>query len=67
MAKTLCDEIKIPLTAITNTIIDSSTFPNKLKTAKVRPIFKGDDQDEVGNYHAISVLPVFSKSIEKII
>ena len=41
-------------------------FPDSLKTAKVAPIFKSGDKDNVSNYRPISILPVFSKVLEKI-
>ena len=38
-----------------------------LKIAKVTPVFKAGDRSSLGNYRPISVLPVFSKILEKII
>ena len=35
-------------------------FPDSLKIAKVTPIFKSVDNDNVSNYRPISILPVFS-------
>ena len=46
--------------------ISSGIFPDKLKIAKVTPIFKSGDQSLVSNYRPISVLPVFSKLLERI-
>ena len=37
-----------------------------MKIAKVTPIFKAGDASVLGNYRRISVLPVFSKILEKI-
>ena len=35
-------------------------FPEQLKVAKVSPIFKVGNIEEIGNYRPISVLPIFS-------
>lgn len=55
-----------PLTTIFNKSLVNGIFPSKLKTAKVCPIYKGDDKHELCNYRPISVLPIFSKILEKI-
>ena len=41
-------------------------FPKQLKVAKVSPIFKVGNMEEVGKYKPISVLPIFSKVLERI-
>ena len=41
-------------------------FPKQLKVAKVSPIFKAGNIEEVGNYRPVSVLPIFSKVLERI-
>ena len=41
-------------------------FSEKLKIARVTPILKADDVNEIGNYRPISVLPCFSKILERI-
>ena len=40
--------------------------PQNMKIAKVVPIHKSGDQTSLNNYHPISLLPVFSKLIEKL-
>ena len=44
-------------------------FPDKLKIAIVRPIYKGKDSDPhlFGNYRPISLLPTISKLLEKVV
>ena len=37
-----------------------------MKTAKVTSVYKGDSRDEFSNYRPISLLPNFSKILEKI-
>ena len=42
-------------------------FPENMKTAKVIPIFKTGEDNKFNNYIPISLLPVFSKVLEKIV
>jgi hypothetical protein len=56
--------IKKPLTFIFNLSLSSGTFPNQMKVAKVRPIFKKGQKQNITNYRPISVLSVFSKILE---
>ena len=41
--------------------------PDCLKTAKVEPIFKKEDKNEINNYRSISLLSTFSKILENLI
>ena len=41
-------------------------FPDDFKIARVTPVFKTDNKNEVGNYRLISILPCFSKILERI-
>ena len=41
-------------------------FADSLKIAKVTPIFKSGDKDNVNNYCPVCILPVFSKVLERI-
>ena len=52
--------------SISNLSFQKGSFPEDLKTARVRPIYKADDVNEIGNYRPISVLPCFSKILERI-
>jgi hypothetical protein len=45
----------------------SGIFPSRLKYATIKPIFKNGDKKNVANYRPISILPSFSKILEKII
>ena len=65
--KSIKNVILKPLTLIINQIINTGVFPNKLKIAKIIPIFKKDDRTLFTNYRPISLLPIFSKVIEKVI
>lgn len=67
LAKVCKEEIATPLTIITNKSLQQGIFPSKLKTAKVYPKYKNGPTTEVGSYRPISLLPTFSKIIEKIV
>ena len=56
-----------PLTQICNFSISSSIFPDKCKHAKLKPLFKKGPTTEAKNYRPISLLPLVSKIIEKVI
>ena len=47
--------------------VTQGIFPEKLKIAKVTPIYKSGDAQIVSNYRPISILPAFSKILEKIV
>lgn len=55
------------ITKIVNLSFLNGTFPTSLKTALVVPIHKSGDATEFANYRPISLLPIFSKVIEKIV
>jgi hypothetical protein len=50
-----------PLTCIFNLSFCIGIFPNQMKIAKVCPIHKKGQIQELSNYRPISLLPVFSK------
>lgn len=54
------------LTHIYN-VLSAGSFPKRMKNAKVAVLYKGGDKNEMSNYRPISVLPIFSKALEKII
>jgi len=53
------------LTLIINQSLSTGIFPDKLKVAKIIPLFKKDDQHTFDNYRPISLLPAISKVFEK--
>ena len=59
--------ISSPLTHIINLSIIHGIVPDELKIARVVPIFKSGDKALFSNYRPISVLPCFSKFLERII
>jgi len=66
LLKSLREEITPPLTLIANQMITSSIFPNSLKIAKIKPIFKKGNKELCENYRPISLLPALSKILEKV-
>jgi hypothetical protein len=60
-------KIKTALTHIINLSLSSGQFPDQLKIAKVKPLYKKRCDTEVGNYRPVSLITGFSKIIEKII
>jgi hypothetical protein len=60
----LCYFIK-PLVHIYNVSLQTSIFPDVMKKAKIKPLFKKGDRQDIKNYRLISILSVFSKPLEK--
>ena len=42
-------------------------FPSELKTGRISPIYKKEDEQLLENYRPVSTLPVFGKIFEKVI
>ena len=55
------------LTCIINTSLVTGVFPEAWKHALVVPLHKIDDPGAVSNYRPVSILPILSKVIEKIV
>lgn len=66
LLKSIKNLIITPLTNIFNTCVASNCFPEVLKFAKVLPLFKNGELNDINNYRPISLLPIFSKVFEKI-
>ena len=67
MLKGIKHAIYKPITYLINQSLSSGIFPDKLKIAKITPIFKKDDNRQIENYRPISLLPSISKIFEKVI
>jgi hypothetical protein len=62
----LCKTFIRPLTHVLNLSICNGLFPDSMKIAKVLPLFKSGNKSLFSNYRPISILPVFSKILEKL-
>ena len=67
LLKASVSTISKPLTSIINESFSTGKFPNKLKIAKIIPIFKKEDEHDLNNYRPISILPAISKVFEKVV
>ena len=63
-----CKSVLSPILAkIFNNCISNGIFPDPLKVGKITPVYKKGASDDIGNYHPVSVLPIFGKIFEKIL
>ena len=60
-------EIATPFTYLINLSLKSSTVPNDFKIARVVPLFKKGNRNNEGNYRPVSILPVVSKILERVV
>ena len=65
LLKDSVDVITPSLTALFNLSPQMRNVPSLWKTAKVIPLFKKGDKQDVSNYRPISILPTMSKIVEK--
>ena len=56
----------MPLTHMCNLSFKRGIFPVQLKIANVVPIYKTGNEHVFSNFRPVSVLPVFSKLLEKL-
>ena len=66
LLKTCKLEICKSLTLIINQTLSTGIFPDRLKVAKVIPLYKRDDKTLLDNYRPISILPSISKIFERL-
>ena len=64
--KYVTDIVSPILCDIINKSISIGCFPDILKIARVTPLFKEGNTEEVNNYRPISNLPLFSKIFERV-
>ena len=61
------DIITPALTEMFNIFIQFNIFPYDLKLARVSPIFKDGDAEELGNYRPISIISAIARIFKKLI
>jgi hypothetical protein len=67
LVKITQDAIIKPLVHIINQSLLTGIVPKNMKLAKIVPIFKNGDNSCIKNYRPISLLPTFSKLLERIV
>ena len=67
MLKKIYPSIIKALLIIFNKSLNEGKFPDNMKISIVKPIYKGKCKSEIVNYRPISLLPVISKVLEKIV
>lgn len=66
LVKNIIELVIEPFTYICNLSFSSGVFPDNMKTAKVIPLYKNGDKHVFSNYRPVSLLPQFSKILEKL-
>ena len=59
--------LAMPITPLCNLSISSGRFPDVCKIAKLKPLFKKGSKTDPKNYHPISLLPLMSKVLKRIV
>lgn len=67
LLKSISSLITDSITFIINQCLETGVFPDRLKLAKVIPLYKKDDPMLLTNYRPISLLPAISKVFERVI
>ena len=67
IVKSTIREVATPLSHIFNKSFQTGVVPNGMKIAKIVPIYKSGNKKLLNNYRPISILPAFSKLLEKIV
>ena len=66
IVKNVIETVSKPLCHVCNLSFAAGVFPDEMKIAKVLPMFKSGDNSEFNNYRPGSLLPQFSKILEKL-
>ena len=65
--KAIVNVILEPLVYCINLSLLSGQVPKMAKIARILPIYKSGDKNDINNYRPISILPTLSKVLEKIV
>lgn len=65
--KCVLDLILPILTHIFNLCLSRGVFPQHMQLARVSVLFKKGDRNDIGKYRPVSIVPVFSNGLEKVI
>jgi len=65
--KLILPGVLTPLNILFNRSINEGIFPQQMKIAKIKPLFKKNEKDVMSNYRPISLLPAISKILEKLL
>ena len=65
--KSMSDYISFTLCQIFNLIVTRGSYPDILKVARIRPIYKAKDPYDVNNYRPISILSCINKIFERLL
>ena len=66
LVKTIIPHVATQLAHICNTSLMDGIIPDRMKIARVIPLFKNGDLKEFPKYRPVSILPRFSKILEKL-
>ena len=67
LIKDLREAIKVPLMDIINMSLCTGVVPSAWKIAKIIPLHKGGNKQDMNNYRPISLLSALSKIMEKVV
>lgn len=67
LIKHIAPYITEPLCYIINICFQTGVFPEDLKCARIKPVFKKGDKSNISNYRPIAILNNFSKIFERVI
>ena len=67
MLKTIYSSILPALYIIFNKSLADGEFPHDMKMAIVKPLYKAKSRSDISNYRPISLLPVISKVLERLV